>query len=114
MRCQYPVSDILLIEGLVHRFPDNFEKLSPPILQLDEVEFYYSRDQWLFSGLDLSADLDSRICIVCVKKDIDQILTSPPQTVDRKQYVDFMLMFAVRLVKMVQGNQPFSNCSWVN
>uniref|UniRef100_A0A3Q2DX56 ATP-binding cassette, sub-family F (GCN20), member 3 n=1 Tax=Cyprinodon variegatus TaxID=28743 RepID=A0A3Q2DX56_CYPVA len=46
------------------RFPDNFEKLSPPILQLDEVEFYYSRDQPLFSGLNLSADLDSRICIV--------------------------------------------------
>uniref|UniRef100_A0A3Q2W1C4 ATP-binding cassette sub-family F member 3 n=1 Tax=Haplochromis burtoni TaxID=8153 RepID=A0A3Q2W1C4_HAPBU len=48
------------------RFPDNFEKLSPPILQLDEVEFYYSKDQPLFSGLNLSADLDSRICIVCV------------------------------------------------
>uniref|UniRef100_A0A671TG04 ATP-binding cassette sub-family F member 3 n=1 Tax=Sparus aurata TaxID=8175 RepID=A0A671TG04_SPAAU len=46
------------------RFPDNFEKLSPPILQLDEVEFYYSADQRLFSGLNLSADLDSRICIV--------------------------------------------------
>ncbi|CAN9511259.1 unnamed protein product [Ophioblennius macclurei] len=46
------------------RFPDNFEKLSPPILQLDEVEFYYSRDHPLFSGLNLSADLESRICIV--------------------------------------------------
>lgn len=49
---------------VVLRFPDNFEKLSPPILQLDEVEFYYSPDQRLFSGLNLSADLDSRICIV--------------------------------------------------
>uniref|UniRef100_A0A3B3Y7S8 ATP-binding cassette sub-family F member 3 n=1 Tax=Poecilia mexicana TaxID=48701 RepID=A0A3B3Y7S8_9TELE len=46
------------------KFPDNFEKLSPPILQLDEVEFYYSRNQPLFSGLNLSADLESRICIV--------------------------------------------------
>ncbi|KAE8294788.1 ATP-binding cassette sub-family F member 3 [Larimichthys crocea] len=46
------------------RFPDNFEKLSPPILQLDEVEFYYSADLQLFSGLNLSADLESRICIV--------------------------------------------------
>ncbi|KAM6933371.1 ATP-binding cassette sub-family F member 3-like [Xenentodon cancila] len=46
------------------RFPDNFEKLSPPILQLDEVEFHYSADQPLFSGLNLSADLESRICIV--------------------------------------------------
>ncbi|KAM7412427.1 hypothetical protein PAMA_020018 [Pampus argenteus] len=46
------------------RFPDNFEKLSPPILQLDEVEFYYTADLRLFSGLNLSADLESRICIV--------------------------------------------------
>ncbi|GAA6233361.1 ATP-binding cassette sub-family F member 3-like isoform X1 [Lates japonicus] len=46
------------------RFPDNFEKLSPPILQLDEVEFYYNPDHRLFSGLNLSADLESRICIV--------------------------------------------------
>uniref|UniRef100_G3NLE7 ATP-binding cassette sub-family F member 3 n=2 Tax=Gasterosteus aculeatus aculeatus TaxID=481459 RepID=G3NLE7_GASAC len=46
------------------RFPDNFEKLSPPILQLDEVEFYYSPDRPLFSGLNVSADLESRICIV--------------------------------------------------
>lgn len=48
------------------RFPDHFEKLSPPILQLDELEFYYSPDQPLFSGLNLSADLESRICIVSV------------------------------------------------
>ncbi|XP_072318107.1 ATP-binding cassette sub-family F member 3 [Eucyclogobius newberryi] len=46
------------------RFPDQFEKLSPPILQLDEVEFYYSPEHRLFTGLNLSADLDSRICIV--------------------------------------------------
>ncbi|XP_049581945.1 ATP-binding cassette sub-family F member 3 [Syngnathus scovelli] len=46
------------------RFPDNFEKLSPPILQLDEVEFYYTPDQRLFSGLNLCADLESRVCIV--------------------------------------------------
>ncbi|XP_019723436.1 ATP-binding cassette sub-family F member 3 isoform X2 [Hippocampus comes] len=46
------------------RFPDNFEKLSPPILQLDEVEFYYTPDQRLFSGLNLSADLESRVCMV--------------------------------------------------
>uniref|UniRef100_A0A3B4BBU4 ATP-binding cassette sub-family F member 3 n=1 Tax=Periophthalmus magnuspinnatus TaxID=409849 RepID=A0A3B4BBU4_9GOBI len=39
------------------RFPDNFEKLSPPILQLDEVEFYYSLDQRLFTGLNLSVNV---------------------------------------------------------
>ncbi|KAJ8271150.1 hypothetical protein GJAV_G00123320 [Gymnothorax javanicus] len=46
------------------KFPDNFEKLSPPVLQLDEVEFCYNREQPLFKGLCLSADLESRICIV--------------------------------------------------
>lgn len=46
------------------RFPDNFEKLSPPILQLDEVEFGYNPDQRIFNGLSVSADLESRICIV--------------------------------------------------
>ncbi|XP_051553495.1 ATP-binding cassette sub-family F member 3 [Myxocyprinus asiaticus] len=49
---------------VILRFPDNFEKLSPPILQLDEVEFYYTPDQRLFTGLCVSADLESRICIV--------------------------------------------------
>uniref|UniRef100_A0A4W4GRI2 ATP-binding cassette sub-family F member 3 n=1 Tax=Electrophorus electricus TaxID=8005 RepID=A0A4W4GRI2_ELEEL len=49
---------------VVLRFPDNFEKLSPPILQLDEVEFCYIPEQPLFAGLCVSADLDSRICIV--------------------------------------------------
>ncbi|XP_048836251.1 ATP-binding cassette sub-family F member 3 isoform X1 [Brienomyrus brachyistius] len=49
---------------VVLRFPDNFEKLSPPILQLDELEFYYSADQRLFSRLCVSADLESRICVV--------------------------------------------------
>ncbi|CDQ77586.1 unnamed protein product [Oncorhynchus mykiss] len=46
------------------KFPDNFEKLSPPVLQLDEVEFYYNTDQRLFTQLSVSADLESRICIV--------------------------------------------------
>ncbi|XP_033894293.2 ATP-binding cassette sub-family F member 3-like [Acipenser ruthenus] len=48
----------------VLRFPDNFEKLSPPVLQLDEVEFYYSPDRHIFKNLCVSADLESRICIV--------------------------------------------------
>lgn len=61
-----PGTDDGLLVDAPHRFPDNFEKLSPPILQLDEVEFYYSPDQRLFSGLNLSADLESRICIVRV------------------------------------------------
>ncbi|KAI2667164.1 ATP-binding cassette sub-family F member 3 [Labeo rohita] len=49
---------------VILRFPDNFEKLSPPILQLDEVEFGYTPDQQIFKSLSVSADLESRICIV--------------------------------------------------
>ncbi|TRY71446.1 hypothetical protein DNTS_010934 [Danionella cerebrum] len=49
---------------VILRFPDNFEKLYPPILQLDEVEFGYSADHRVFSSLSISADLESRICIV--------------------------------------------------
>lgn len=62
-RNQFP--DSTSVTDCFCRFPDNFEKLSPPILQLDEVEFYYASDLPLFSGLNLSADLESRICIVC-------------------------------------------------
>ncbi|XP_069753732.1 ATP-binding cassette sub-family F member 3 [Narcine bancroftii] len=46
------------------RFPDNFEKLSPPILQMTDVDFCYSPDSPIFKHLSVSADLESRICIV--------------------------------------------------
>ncbi|XP_055501839.1 ATP-binding cassette sub-family F member 3 [Leucoraja erinacea] len=46
------------------RFPDNFEKLSPPILQMTEVDFNYNPESPIFKDLSVSADQDSRICIV--------------------------------------------------
>ncbi|XP_078463926.1 ATP-binding cassette sub-family F member 3 [Lampetra planeri] len=46
------------------KFPDGFEKLSPPILQLDEVLFHYNPGDPIFHNVCLSADFDSRICIV--------------------------------------------------
>eukprot|EP00062_Callorhinchus_milii_P026504 gi/632988686/ref/XP_007883246.1/ PREDICTED: ATP-binding cassette sub-family F member 3 [Callorhinchus milii] len=49
---------------VVIRFPDNFEKLSPPILQLSELDFSYSSSSSIFRNLSVSADQDSRICIV--------------------------------------------------
>ncbi|XP_077343842.1 ATP-binding cassette sub-family F member 3 [Lithobates pipiens] len=49
---------------VILRFPDGFEKFSPPILQLDEADFWYSSDQPIFNKLSVSADLDSRICVV--------------------------------------------------
>ncbi|KAH0624289.1 hypothetical protein JD844_007986 [Phrynosoma platyrhinos] len=49
---------------VIMKFPDGFEKFSPPILQLDEVDFYYEPDHYIFRSLSVSADLDSRICVV--------------------------------------------------
>ncbi|XP_052596127.1 ATP-binding cassette sub-family F member 3 isoform X1 [Peromyscus californicus insignis] len=49
---------------VVMKFPDGFEKFSPPILQLDEVDFYYDPEHIIFSHLSVSADLESRICVV--------------------------------------------------
>ncbi|KAI4460567.1 atp-binding transport protein-related [Holotrichia oblita] len=48
---------------VVLRFPDT-EPLSPPILQLNEVSFWYKSDTVIFSNVNLGANLESRICIV--------------------------------------------------
>ncbi|KFO88901.1 ATP-binding cassette sub-family F member 3, partial [Buceros rhinoceros silvestris] len=49
---------------VVMKFPDGFEKFSPPVLQLDEVDFYYDPSHHIFCSLSVSADLESRICVV--------------------------------------------------
>ncbi|XP_030312066.1 ATP-binding cassette sub-family F member 3 isoform X2 [Calypte anna] len=49
---------------VIMKFPDGFEKFSPPILQLDEVDFYYDPSHYIFRSLSVSADLESRICVV--------------------------------------------------
>ncbi|XP_054839623.1 ATP-binding cassette sub-family F member 3 isoform X2 [Eublepharis macularius] len=49
---------------VIMKFPDGFEKFSPPILQLDEVDFYYEPGHYIFHSLSVSADLESRICVV--------------------------------------------------
>lgn len=49
--------------GVVLRFPEA-EKLNTPILQLDEVQFEYKKGMTIFSGVNLSAAMTSRICIV--------------------------------------------------
>lgn len=48
---------------VVLKFPD-CDKLSPPILQLDEVDFYYNKDKILFKNICVNASMESRICIV--------------------------------------------------
>lgn len=45
------------------RFPE-VEALSPPILQLNEVYFRYNEGIDLLSNVNLTASLESRICIV--------------------------------------------------
>ena len=51
-------------EYSVHfRFPD-VEKLSPPIIQMSDVSFGYTKDKPLLSKIDLDVQLDSRIGIV--------------------------------------------------
>jgi len=48
---------------VIFRFPE-VEKLSSPILQLDEVFFYYMKDTPIFDNVCISANMESRICIV--------------------------------------------------
>jgi ATP-binding cassette subfamily F protein 3 len=45
------------------KFPDP-EKISPPLLQLDEVTFGYSPEKTILSGVNIDVDLDSRIAVI--------------------------------------------------
>nr|UOU03351.1 ATP-binding cassette subfamily F3 [Brachionus rubens] len=51
-------------EKEVHfKFPD-VEWMNGTILRLDEVDFYFSQERYIFKNVDISATMDSRICIV--------------------------------------------------
>ncbi|RFU36242.1 hypothetical protein B7463_g54, partial [Scytalidium lignicola] len=59
-----PVLEAPESEYIVHfKFPD-VEKLSPPIIQMTNVSFGYSKDNILLRNVDLDVQLDSRIGIV--------------------------------------------------
>merc|ERR1719495_2809250 len=60
-----PVLEPVVAEAQVTlKFPE-VEKLAPPILMLSEVAYRYSEGgRVIFSGVDLSATMESRICIV--------------------------------------------------
>ena len=45
------------------RFPE-VDKLTSQVLQLDEVTFYYDKDAPIFNNICISANMESRICIV--------------------------------------------------
>ncbi|RZC36649.1 ATP-binding cassette sub-family F member 3 [Asbolus verrucosus] len=49
--------------SVVLKFPDT-EPLSPPILQLNDVMFEYTKNKIIFSNVNLGATMESRICIV--------------------------------------------------
>jgi len=48
----------------VIRFPSQQAKLAGTVLRLDEVEFCYVPGEIIFKNVNISAGLDSRICIV--------------------------------------------------
>ncbi|KAL3861429.1 hypothetical protein ACJMK2_007463 [Sinanodonta woodiana] len=48
---------------VILKFPD-CEKLSPPILELDEVNFQYNPETKIFNNICVNATMESRICIV--------------------------------------------------
>ncbi|KAK2802949.1 hypothetical protein FQN50_007194 [Emmonsiellopsis sp. PD_5] len=59
-----PVLEAPESEYIVHfKFPD-VEKLSPPIVQMSDVSFGYTKDKPLLRHVDLDVQLDSRIGIV--------------------------------------------------
>lgn len=59
-----PVLEAPESEYIVHfKFPD-VEKLSPPIIQMSNVAFGYTKDKPLLKNVDLDVQLDSRIGIV--------------------------------------------------
>jgi energy-coupling factor transporter ATP-binding protein EcfA2 len=57
-------SKVLIIVALsLIRFPET-EKISPPLLQLNEVKFGYSPEKIILSGINFDIGLDSRIAII--------------------------------------------------
>lgn len=48
---------------VVLKFPE-VDPLNPPVLTLNEIAFKYNKDKVIFTCVNLSANLDSRICIV--------------------------------------------------
>jgi ATPase subunit of ABC transporter with duplicated ATPase domains len=51
------------INQFYKRFPE-VDHLNGTILRLDEVDYYYNKDEYVFKKVDISATMDSRICIV--------------------------------------------------
>ncbi|GLH04214.1 Multidrug resistance protein homolog 65 [Gryllus bimaculatus] len=60
---------------VVLKFPEA-DPLSPPILQLNEVSFSYEQGVTIFSGVNLGATLESRICIdICIANNKNSLVS---------------------------------------
>jgi ATP-binding cassette subfamily F protein 3 len=46
-----------------HRFPDP-EKISPPLLQLNEVTFGYTKEKLILKDVNIDVAMESRIAII--------------------------------------------------
>ncbi|ODV63916.1 putative AAA family ATPase GCN20 [Ascoidea rubescens DSM 1968] len=70
---------------ITFKFPDP-EKLSPPILQLQNITFGYSKDNLLLKNVDFDVQLDSRIALVgangCGKTTLLKILMQQLDPID--------------------------------
>ncbi len=91
---------------VVFCFPE-CDKLSPPVVQLDEVSFRYSPEQdMVFRAISIGADMESRICIVCNVSDVNM---SHSSTV----VVDFSVgdngSGKTTLLKLLMGDLDASN-----
>jgi ATP-binding cassette subfamily F protein 3 len=57
------VEEILEDPTCVFMFP-NPEKLSPPLLKIEEGDFSYKEENFIFKGINFGVDMDSRVAIV--------------------------------------------------
>jgi len=56
--------EVVAEKEVVFKFPEADNNLAPPILRLEEVTFHYSAECPMFNKIDISADMESRICLV--------------------------------------------------
>jgi len=57
------IEEILEDPSCVFVFP-NPEKLSPPLLKIEEGDFHYNEHKPIFKGINFGVDMDSRMAIV--------------------------------------------------
>ena len=59
----FVIKCFLIFDVLSDRFPE-MEKISPPLLQMNEVTFGYNSDRSILKNINFDIGFDSRIAIV--------------------------------------------------